>query len=35
VMTRRLARAEGLFVGWSCGSAVYGSLEHANEHLYE
>jgi len=27
VMTRRLAREEGLFVGWSCGSAVHGALE--------
>ena len=30
VMTRRLAREEGLFVGWSCGSAVHGALEYAN-----
>lgn len=29
VMTRKLARLEGLFVGWSCGSAVYGALEYA------
>lgn len=35
VMTRRLAREEGLFVGWSCGSAVYGALEYAKEHLKE
>ncbi|MBC6612738.1 pyridoxal-phosphate dependent enzyme [Hymenobacter sp. BT507] len=35
VMTRRLAREEGLFVGWSCGSAVYGALEYAREHLTE
>lgn len=33
VMTRRLARDEGLFVGWSAGSAVYGALEYAREHL--
>ncbi|SNR67696.1 cystathionine beta-synthase [Hymenobacter mucosus] len=33
VMTRRLAKEEGLFVGWSCGSAVYGALEYAREHL--
>lgn len=33
IMTRRLAREEGLFVGWSCGSAVYGALEYAREHL--
>ncbi len=35
VMTRKLAREEGLFVGWSCGSAVYGALEYAREHLKE
>lgn len=33
VMTRRLAKEEGLFVGWSCGSAVHGALEYAREHL--
>ena len=33
IMTRRLAREEGLFVGWSCGSAVYGALEYARENL--
>ena len=33
IMTRRLAREEGLFVGWSCGSAVYGALEYAKLHL--
>lgn len=33
IMTRRLAREEGLFVGWSCGSAVYGALEYAKDHL--
>lgn len=33
LMTRRLAREEGLFVGWSCGSAVFGALEYAREHL--
>ena len=31
VMTRRLAREEGLFVGWSCGTAVYGALEYIRE----
>ena len=31
VMTRRLAREEGLFVGWSSGTAVYGALEYARE----
>jgi cystathionine beta-synthase len=35
IMTRRLAREEGLFVGWSCGSAVHGGLEYAKEHLKE
>ena len=35
IMTRRLAREEGLFVGWSCGSAVYGALEYAKENLQE
>lgn len=33
IMTRRLAREEGLFVGWSCGSAVYGALEYAKENM--
>ncbi len=33
LMTRKLARIEGLFVGWSCGSAVHGALEYAKEHL--
>ncbi|MDH3709719.1 MAG: pyridoxal-phosphate dependent enzyme [Cyclobacteriaceae bacterium] len=33
IMTRRMAREEGLFVGWSCGSAVYGALEYAREHM--
>ncbi|GAL83964.1 cystathionine beta-synthase [Sporocytophaga myxococcoides] len=33
VMTRKLAREEGLFVGWSSGSAVYGALEYAREHF--
>ena len=35
VMTRRLAREEGLFIGWSCGAAVHGALEYAREHLRE
>ncbi|GAA4313253.1 hypothetical protein GCM10023183_32780 [Nibribacter koreensis] len=35
LMTRRLAKEEGLFVGWSCGSAVYGAMEYAREHLTE
>jgi cystathionine beta-synthase len=33
IMTRRLSREEGLFVGWSCGSAVVGALEYARQHL--
>lgn len=33
LMTRRLAREEGMFVGWSCGSAVHGALEYAREHV--
>lgn len=33
IMTRRLAREEGLFVGWSCGTAVHGALEWAKQHL--
>jgi cystathionine beta-synthase len=33
VMTRRLAKEEGLFVGWSAGSAVFGALEYAQDHL--
>ena len=34
-MTRRLAREEGLFVGWSCGAAVHGALEYARTSLEE
>ena len=33
IMARRLSREEGLFVGWSCGSAMHGALEWAREHL--
>ena len=33
IMTRRLAREEGLFVGWSCGSAVFGALDYARTNL--
>jgi len=29
VMTRKLARLEGLFIGWSCGAAMHGALEYA------
>ncbi|WP_234735020.1 cystathionine beta-synthase [Tellurirhabdus bombi] len=35
IMARRLSREEGLFVGWSCGSAVHGALEWAKENLKE
>jgi cystathionine beta-synthase len=35
IMTRRLSREEGMFVGWSCGSAVWGALEWAKENLKE
>jgi len=28
VMTRKLSKEEGLFVGWSCGSAVKGALNY-------
>ncbi|MHA7130059.1 pyridoxal-phosphate dependent enzyme [Algoriphagus namhaensis] len=35
VMTRRMAREEGLFIGWSCGAAVHGALEWAKENLKE
>lgn len=33
IMARKLAREEGLFVGWSCGSAMHGALEYAREHM--
>ncbi len=35
IMTRKLARGEGLFIGWSCGAAVHGALEYARENLKE
>lgn len=35
IMARKLSREEGLFVGWSSGSAVFGALEYAKEHLKE
>jgi len=35
IMARRLSKEEGLFVGWSSGSAVFGALEYAREHLKE
>jgi cystathionine beta-synthase len=33
IMARRLSREEGLFVGWSSGSAVFGAMEYAREHM--
>lgn len=33
IMARRLSREEGLFVGWSSGSAVQGALVYARENL--
>lgn len=35
IMARRLAKEEGLFIGWSCGAAVHGALEYARENLKE
>ena len=32
LMTRRLSKEEGLFVGWSCGSAVKGALDFVKEY---
>ena len=32
LMTRRLSKEEGLFVDWSCGSAVKGALDFADEY---
>ncbi|MFK7971241.1 MAG: cystathionine beta-synthase [Bacteroidia bacterium] len=31
LMTRKMARTEGLFCGWSCGSAMVGGLDYAYE----
>ena len=33
IMTRKLAREEGMFCGWSCGSAVAGALEWARDNM--
>lgn len=33
IAARRLSREEGLFVGWSSGSALHGALEYARENL--
>jgi cystathionine beta-synthase len=35
IMTRRLSKEEGLFVGWSSGSAVFGGLEYAHRNFTE
>jgi cystathionine beta-synthase len=35
IAARKLSRDEGLFVGWSSGSAVHGALEYAREHMKE
>jgi cystathionine beta-synthase len=35
IAARRLAREEGLFVGWSSGSALHGALEYAQANLKE
>ncbi len=35
IAARRLSRDEGLFVGWSSGSAVHGALEYARENMKE
>src|SRR5690606_34185871 len=35
IMARRLSKEEGLFVGWSTGSAVHGALEWARENLHD
>lgn len=32
---RRLSREEGLFVGWSSGSALHGALEYARDNMKE
>jgi cystathionine beta-synthase len=33
IMARKLSREEGMFVGWSSGSAVHGALEYARENM--
>lgn len=33
IMARKLSREEGLFVGWSSGSAIHAALEYAREHM--
>ncbi len=33
IMARKISREEGLFVGWSSGSAVHGAIEYARDHM--
>lgn len=33
IMARKLSREEGIFAGWSSGSAIHGALEYAREHM--
>lgn len=35
VMTRRLAREEGLLIGWSCGAAVKGAMDYISTNPLE
>jgi cystathionine beta-synthase len=35
IMARKLSRKEGIFAGWSSGSAIHGALEYAREHMRE
>ena len=32
LMARRLAKEEGLFIGWSCGAAMAGTMAYAEKH---
>ncbi len=33
IMARKLSREEGLFCGWSSGSAIHGALEYAQQYM--
>lgn len=33
IMARKLSREEGMFVGWSSGSAVHGAIEYARDNM--
>jgi cystathionine beta-synthase len=33
IVARKLSREEGMFVGWSSGSAVHGAIEYARENM--